>query len=335
MLSNVGRAAIKRIGGSNLSTNRLLATVCQLQRVEGQQNVESTLKASSTSFLARRLYATATKTTQTETVVEKKPVAKKAPAKKSTTAAKPPVKKSTKTTTKKTAKPVKKPVKKIKSAKETVAKKRGPKPKKQLTDAQKLKLKLKELKAIAFLKEAPKQIPDTAYSLMFMDLVKKGTSVIDAAKQASEKYKSASTAELERLEQTAKENKAVNARNYKNWVQSHTPAEIRTANYARHHIRRLTNKSATPRIIKDDRLVKKVTSSLFLFMKERYQSGEFAGLSIPESSKQIVQEYKSMSPEQRKPFEDASLADQERYIQEYRTVYGEEPKVALKAQVQA
>ncbi|KAF5870211.1 putative hmg box protein [Botrytis fragariae] len=333
MLSNVGRAAIKRIGGSNLSTNRLLATVCQLQRVEGQHNVESTLKASSTTFSSRRLYATATKATQTKTVIEKKPVAKKAPAKKSTTAAKPAVKKSTKTTAKKTAKPVKKPVKK--PAKKTVAKKPGPKPKKQLTDSQKLKLKLKELKAIAFLKEAPKQIPDTAYSVLFIELVKKGTPVIDAAKEASEKYKSSSTAELERLEQIAKENKAVNSRNYKNWVESHTPAEIRTANYARHHIRRLTNRSASPRIIKDDRLVKNVTSSLFLFMRERYSSGDFANLSIAESSKKIAQEYKSLSPEQRKPFEDAAVADQERYVQEYRTVYGEEPKVALKAQAKA
>ncbi|THV44161.1 hypothetical protein BGAL_0715g00040 [Botrytis galanthina] len=331
MLSNVGRAAIKRIGGSNLSTNRLLATVCQLQRVEGQHNVESTLKAFPASFLARRLYATATKAIQTKTVIEKKPVAKKAPAKKSTTAAKPAVKKSTKTTAKTTAKPVKK----TKSAKKTVAKKPGPKPKKQLTDSQKLKLKLKELKAIAFLKEVPKQIPDTAYSVLFMDLVKKGTSVIDAAKEASDKYKSASTAELERLEQIAKENKAVNSRNYKNWVESHTPTEIRTANYARHHIRRLTNRPASPRIIKDDRLVKNVTSSLFLFMKERYASGDFASLSIPESSKQIAQEYKSLSPEQRKPFQDAAAADHKRYIQEYRTVYGEEPKVALKAQAQA
>ncbi|TGO39220.1 hypothetical protein BHYA_0058g00310 [Botrytis hyacinthi] len=332
MLSNVGRAAIKRIGGSNLSTNRLLATVCQLQRVEGQHNVESTLKASSASFLARRLYATATKTTQTKTVIEKKPVAKKTPAKKSTTVAKPAVKKATKSTAKKTAKPVKKSKP---AAKKSVAKKPGPKPKKQLTDSQKLKLKLKELKAIAFLKEAPKQIPDTAYSVLFIDLVKKGTPVIDAAKEASEKYKSASTAELERLEQIAKENKAVNSRNYKNWVESHTPTEIRTANYARHHIRRLTKRSASPRIIKDDRLVKNVTSSLFLFMKERYASGDFASLSIPESSKQIAQEYKSLSPEQRKPFENAAAADHERYIQEYRTVYGEEPKVALKAQAQA
>ncbi|KAF7951608.1 hypothetical protein EAE96_006911 [Botrytis aclada] len=331
MLSNVGRAAIKRIGGSNLSTNRLLATVCQSQRVEGQHNVESTLKASSASFLARRLYATATKTTQTKTVVEKKPVVKKAPAKKSTTVAKPAVEKSTKTTTKKTAKPVKK----TKPAKKKVAKKPGPKPKKPLTDSQKLKLKLKELKATAFLTEAPKQIPDNAYSVLFIELVKKGTPIVEAAKEASEKYKSASTAELERLEQIAKENKVVNSRNYKNWVESHTPAEIRAANYARHHIRRLTNRSGSPRIIKDDRLVKKVTSPLFLFMKERHSSGDFTSLKIAESSKQIAQEYKSLSPAQRKPFEDAAVADRERYIQEYRTVYGEEPKVAVKAQTQA
>ncbi|KAF7912728.1 uncharacterized protein EAF01_001749 [Botrytis porri] len=333
MLSNFGRAAFKRIGRSNLSTNRLLATVRQSQRVEGQHNVEPTLKASSASFLARRLYATATKATQTKTVIEKKPVAKKAPAKKSTTDAKPAVKKSTKTTAKKTAKPVKKPAKK--PAKKTVTKKPGLKPKKQLTDSQKLRLKLKGLKDIAFLKEAPKQVPDTAYSVLLIELVKKGTSAVDAAKEASEKYKSASPAELERLQQIAKENKAVNSRNYKNWVESHTPAEIRTANYARHHIRRLTNRPASPRIIKDDRLVKGVISPMLIFMKERYSSGEFASLSIAESSKRMTQEFKSLSPEQRKPFEDAAVADQERYVQEYRTVYGEDPKVALKAQAQA
>lgn len=192
MLSNIGRAAVKRIGGSHLSANRFLATIWQLQRVEGQQNAESTLKAPSASFLARRLYATATKAIQAKPTTAKKPATKKAPAKtpaaKKPAAKKPAAKKLAKKAEKK---PVKKTVKKVKA-------KAKPKAKKVvLTDSQKLRVKLKELKVNALVKEDPTEAAQTAYLVLFKELLATNNIVSEVAKEASEKYKSASTTELE------------------------------------------------------------------------------------------------------------------------------------------
>ncbi|KAJ8061249.1 hypothetical protein OCU04_010319 [Sclerotinia nivalis] len=341
MLSNIGRAAIKRIGGSHVSTNRFLATFWQLQRVEGQQNGESILKAPSASFLARRLYATATKATQTKTTTVKEPVTKKAPAKKPT-AKEPAAKKSAAKKPAKTAatKPAKKPAAK-KLAKKPVKKavkaksKKVSKAKKPLTDSQKLRKKLRELKVTALISENPKQKPESAYRVLNLELATGSKDITAASKESAARYKSASTAELERLNHIANENKAANAIVYKNWVESHTPEEIRQANVARHHIRRLTKKTASPRLIKDGRMVKKALVPMMFFVKERHQSGDFAGIKVSEAIKRIVQEFKELSPAQRKPLEEASAADAQRYLQEYRTVYKHDPVKIRAAQDQA
>ncbi|CAD6446520.1 a5e783da-a106-442e-aa52-713864d804d1 [Sclerotinia trifoliorum] len=341
MLSNIGRAAIKRISGSHVSTNRFLATFWQLQRVEGQQNVESVLKAPSASFPARRSYATATKATQTKTTTAKKPATKEVPAKKSTTkepaAKKTVVKKPIKKAAKKPAakklakKSAKKPVKKTLKAKPKKAKKA----KTPLTDSQKLRKKLRELKVAALISENPKEKPQSAYRVLNLELATGSNDITAASKEASAKYKSVSTAELERLNHIANENKAANAIAYKNWVESHTPEEIRLANLARQHIRRLTSKTSSPRLIKDDRMVKRPMRPMIMFVKERFQSGDFAGIRVTEAMKRIAQEFKELSPAQLKPLQEASAADDARYIQEYKTVYKHDPVKARLAKAQA
>ncbi|KAF7860753.1 hypothetical protein EAF04_008271 [Stromatinia cepivora] len=340
MLSNIGRAAIKRIGGSHVSTNRFLATFWQLQRVEGQQNAEFILKAPSASLLARRLYATATKATQTKTTTVKEPVAKKTPAKKPTAeepaAEKSVTKKPTKTAAKKPAKKpakklAKKPVKKAVKAKS----KKGSKAKKPLTDSQQLRRKLRELKVTALISEIPKQKPESGYRVLNQELAIGSKDITVVAKESAARYKSASTAELERLNHIANENRAANAIVYKYWVESHTPEEIRQANVARRHIRRLTKKTSSPRLIKDDRAVKKPSAPMMFFVRERYQSGDFVGMKVSESIKRIAQEFKELSPAQRKPLEEASAADLERYFQEYKTVYKHDPAKIRTAQAKA
>ncbi|KAI9644570.1 hypothetical protein NHQ30_006591 [Ciborinia camelliae] len=320
MLSNIGRAAIKRIGGSHLPTNRFLASVWQLQRVEGQQNGEFTLRAPS----ARRLYATATKDTETKTATVKKPATKKAPAAK---------KSATKESTTKAAK---KPVKKV--AKQVKAK---AKPKKKvakkvvLTDLQKSRKQLKSLRVTALISETPKRKPDTAYRVLFAKNATGCHDATESSKLSADMYKKSSTAELERLDRIAAENKAANEIIYKQWVESHTPEEIRQANIARLHIRRLTNKTAAPRLIKDDRAVKQISGALAFFMKDRFKSGDFAGIQTNQAFKDIVTEYKQLSPEQLKGYKDAHAADVERYVQEYKTVYKHDAPLTRKVPAQA
>ncbi|KAA8566858.1 hypothetical protein EYC84_009957 [Monilinia fructicola] len=313
MLSNTGRAAIKRIGGSQISTSRFLATIWQSQRVEGQQNAVSTSRSLAASFLARRLYATAT-ATKAKPTTAKKPATKKVPQKK---AAKKPAKKSAKKVQAK-AKSKKKVAKKV-----------------VLTDSQKLRKQLKELKVSALVSEGPKQKPENAYRVLFEELAIGSKDVVGASKLASTQFKSASTVELERLNRIANENKAANSIAHKKWVESHTPEEIRLANLARLRIRRLTNKVSSPRIIKDDRAPKNRTLPLAIFVQERFRSGEFAGLKVTESVKRISDEYKELTPAQRKPYEDASAEDTERYYREYKTVYKHEPGATLKTRAEA
>ncbi|RAL63877.1 hypothetical protein DID88_003520 [Monilinia fructigena] len=310
--------------------NRFLATLWQLQRVQGQQNAVSTSGSLSASFLARRLYATAT-ATKAKPTTAKKPATKKASTKTPATAKKPATKKPAK-------KPAKKPVKK--SAKKVKAKAK-PKPKKKvakkvvLTDSQVLRRKLKELKVTALVSEDPKQKPQNAFRVLFEELTTGSGDVISSSKLASTQFKSASTAELERLNRIANENKAANLVTYKKWVESHTPEEIRLANLARLHMRRLTHKIATPKIIKDDRAPKNRTLPLAFFVQERFRSGEFAGIKVTESIKRISDEYKELTPTQRKTYEDAAAADAERYDREYKTVFKREPGATYKTQAEA
>ena len=138
------------------------------------------------------MYATATKATKPTSTTAKKPATKKAPAKKPA-AKKPAAKKPAKKAAKKPVK--KKPVKKVKA-------KAKPKPKKKvakkvvLTDSQKLRKQLKELKVTALLQE-PKAKPSNAYTVLFIQNATGSKDITLSAKDAAAKYKVASTAELE------------------------------------------------------------------------------------------------------------------------------------------
>lgn len=197
MLSTIGRAAIKRIGGSHISTTRFLATIWQLQRVEGQQNVESSLGSLSASSLARRLYATASKATQTKPTTSKKPATKAESAKK-TAAKKPAAKKPAREVAKK--KPAaKKPVKKAKAKA-----KPKPKPKKKptkkkvvLTPSQILRKKIRELRVTALVGKEPAIKPTSAFQILLQQNSKSVKDIIENVRQTAAQLKSLSTAEFE------------------------------------------------------------------------------------------------------------------------------------------
>jgi hypothetical protein len=179
MLSTIGRAAIRRIGGgssASISTNRAaLQSLWSLQRADYTQ----TPRCYATTAAAKPKATTAAK-------VKKDPATKANPK---TAAAKTPLKKKAalkKAPLKKKKALVKKPV--VKKKKEKVP----------LTEEEKLKVKLKALKIQALLGKEPKQLPATAWTLIFSEEMKLGGKA--SAEKISEiaaKYKNLSPSELE------------------------------------------------------------------------------------------------------------------------------------------
>ena len=181
MLSDIGRAAIRRVGAgvSHRSTNRVLQDVWHLQRAGKSNNTVSPSNLRQFSFSLRQSYPTTTPATK--------------PKSKTSTTTKPKTKKAA------SKKPVKKAVRK-----KVVAK---PKPKnKVLTELQKQKATLKkereELKALkATALTSPKSKPATAWTVLFSEyMVENGkgpSNTSSIAKDASAKYKSLTTEELE------------------------------------------------------------------------------------------------------------------------------------------
>ncbi|KAK7528720.1 uncharacterized protein IWZ02DRAFT_486739 [Phyllosticta citriasiana] len=271
-----------------------------------------------------RSYATATKT--------KKATTKKSPAKKTATR-----KTATrKTATRKTAKkPVKKAVKKAvkKPVRKRAAKKpvKKPAPKRRgLTERQKLlKEKVKTRENIAQLKatalEEPKALPASAWVLYVSEVFRKlpqgeKTNSVDVIKKAAADFKNIGSSELERLQTQASDNKKRNHEAYTKWVRSHTPQQILDANKARNSLKRKLAVYKKNKI-NDDRLVKAPKTAYFTFFLERAGSSEG---SVPERAKQASQEWKNMSAAQKQKYEEIALQDLQRYLKEYKSVFGVE-----------
>lgn len=312
MLSSIGRAAIRRVGAgaSHPSTNRVLQSLRHLQRVDKSNNVasNSALYQFFTSF--RRSYATTTQATKPKT---KTSVTAKAKPKTKTAAPKKPVKKAVKKKAVAKPKPKAKPKKKV------------------LTDEQKQKAELKALKATAL--TPPKGKPSTAWMVVLSEMMKKAAATpggtTSVAKEAAARYKSLTTEELEHYNHIAHQNKMENESEYKKWIDSHKPEEIRLANNARN----LLKKKASPskrtskyQLLQDPRIPKQPRNAWTLFGKERWSSGDLKGMSVVEGTRLVIKEWKELSPSQRKPYEDEEAAQKRQYIQEYRTVFGRDPK---------
>jgi hypothetical protein len=191
MLSLIGRAAIRRVGGGashQSTTNTVLQSLAYLQRVEDRPyTVESSFALRQfSSFL--RSYATATATnskTRTPTAANAKPKTKKAAPKKAagkTLKTKPKSKKKVLATPKPKAKSIKK----------------------DLTDEQKAEAaKQKERASLKALKTAaltpPKGKPASPWSVIVAEAVTKENTgeLVSQVKKAAVKYRSLTTEELE------------------------------------------------------------------------------------------------------------------------------------------
>lgn len=313
MLSNIGRAAVRRVsaGASCQSTARVLQSLWHLQCAGKSNNADSPSNLRQCSFSVRRSYATAAKPKATSSTTEAKPKTKK-------TAPKKPAKKAMKKKVAVKPKPKAKPKKKV------------------ITEEQKQRAELKALKVTAL--TPPKGKPATAWAVLLTDMMKNHTSgdkrVASASAEAAARYKSLTTEELEQYNHTANHNKMENEVAYKKWIDSHTPEEIRLANNARNLLKKKAkiNGSAKFALLEDPRIPKRTATPYALFSAERWKSGDFKGIKIPDAAQLISKEWKELSPSQRKSYEDQSAADSHRYVQEYKTVFGRDPKFITEQQ---
>ncbi|KAG7006729.1 caffeine-induced death protein cid2 [Physcia stellaris] len=248
-----------------------------------------------------------TKAPRKTTATKKKPVAKKTGLGKPKSKAKTKTKRKTKTKAKAKPKPKKK-VKKVLSEKQvaTVA-------------AKKKRSDLKALKEIAL--TPPKLKPFTAYQVVFAEDNQKRTAPVsrNAGLATGDGYKSLSPERREHYNHIANQNKAANAIQYRQWIESHTPEVIRKANNARKLLRRREKGRWT--LLQDDRSVKSFKTGYIYFCSDRRASGDFAGISLVDSAKRMGQEWKELSAEEKKPYMDRQQQDMSRYAQEKKTVY--------------
>ncbi|KAE9986606.1 hypothetical protein EG328_005215 [Venturia inaequalis] len=284
--------------------------------------------------IARSFATKVVKKKTTTKAKAKTPVKKKTPAKPAAKAKSPAVKK-------------KAPVRKKIVKKKVVAK-----PKKKVpTEAQKAKAarakvlgEITKLKKTALIGTTPKLAPETAWTL-FVSEKAKGTrfEASGTMKAIAGEYKELTSSELEHYNHIANQNRAINEKAYKGWINSHTPEQIRVANLARTSLKRKVAAGA-PGIrkgmkglskIKDERQPKRPASAYIIFATERRASGDFKNISLPETAKLITQEWKALGPAETKKYADLQEANKARYVREFQTAYGHPAPTASAAKVAA
>jgi len=249
-----------------------------------------------------------TRTKAATTTASKKKPAAKTPAKKT----------ATKTTKKK---PVAKKTAKPK-AKKAAKKPKTTRPKKKpLTDEQKAKLKLRALKERALLKEQPAKLPVSTWNIFLTKNLKEllnkdpKPEFAEAIRQLSAEHRALPEHEKEKLELESQKNKTANEINLRNWIDSHTVQEIREANTARNLLKR-RHSSPVKSHLPDARFPKARLTAYMAYVKSRYTTGEFEGLTSKDRLAKISTEWKALSPERRKPYEEISETDGARYRNE-------------------
>ncbi|KAF2018820.1 hypothetical protein BU24DRAFT_418374 [Aaosphaeria arxii CBS 175.79] len=326
------RGALCRLAGDlpKTSTHDLSHLARAFQNSFARRNALSVPVIHAISRAYRRTYATtAEATTPTPTVKKavkkaaaaKKPAAKKTTAKK-TTAKKTPAKK--KTASKKAA-PKKKKAKKTAAKKKPAAKKRA---KKVLTPEEKEKQHIRELKKQAL--RVPFSTRKVSGRLVYTAEVAKGGKV--SLKEAAEQYNNITPAEKEHYNHLANQQTETNRAEYRKWVHSHSPNDIRLANNARLALQKKLAgkvKSLSPFAkIEDDRAPKRSAHPFLRFMQERQASGDFKDIKFTDASTLISKEWAALSASEKKPYEDQSAEASARYAREYEQVYGIKSKSA-------
>ncbi len=149
---------------------------------------------------------------------------------------------------------------------------------------------------------------------------------------------------MQRLNIVANENRAKNDAAYRRWLQSYTPLQIKEANNARDQLKRNAKAAGKPATklqhLKDDRLVKQPANPYAMFVQDRVASGDLRGMQVSEYGRLLGREFKEMSASEkkvsntfkgdvfdradylRKAYQDRYAVGRNRYIEEFKTVYG-------------
>lgn len=280
------------------------------------------------SRLAVRGFATATASKTTGRTAAK-------PATKTKAA---PKAKATATKAKKTAKAPAKKKKVAAKPKKPVVKK------KEVTPEKKQALLKRELKQKSLVGQEPKPLPANKWTV-FMTGALKGkpggglSETRNKVAALSTEFKSLSPAELEvcipipppvmsnrvlteplhqRLEETAVQNKAVNAGNWKTWIESHSVAEIQQANLARRRLKRETEFKIKPYPIRlvDERLPKRPANSGYAYFIKAKQSDAPRTGGLSRFSKALSEEWHALSATEKKPYDDLAAAEKAKFTKE-------------------
>jgi hypothetical protein len=284
-------------------------------------HVRALSRAFASTLNARRSYATTTRAAKPTPTVKKavKTAAAKKPAPKKATPAKKaaPKKAASKKAVAKKAAPKKK-------AKKAAAKKPAPKKrvKRALTPEEQQKAKLRELRVKALREPVSHNLINARHVFVAEKFAGKEANHAKAMASVQAEFKNLTTAELEvspnrlamqccctnylkHYNHLANERNAARRAEYQAWINTYTPDQIRIANNARARLRRMAadaNKKApahSARLV-DDRQPKGSVNSYSAFVRDRFASGDFKGISVPESSKLMSQEWKALSAGEKK-----------------------------------
>ncbi|KAJ6023192.1 hypothetical protein N7460_013587 [Penicillium canescens] len=122
----------------------------------------------------------------------------------------------------------------------------------------------------------------------------------------------------------AEENKAANKASYEDWLNSHTPLQIKKANIARLSLTRIEGKPHSKRwtLIQDERLVRRPSSAYTFYCTEGLKSSDNQHMPVRERISVIAGEWKAMSEAEKEPYHKMSIEDRARYEREHQEVYG-------------
>ncbi|RJE22772.1 HMG box protein [Aspergillus sclerotialis] len=141
--------------------------------------------------------------------------------------------------------------------------------------------------------------------------------------EAQEIARTYSEEEREKFRRLAKENKAANDEDYRNFINSHSPREIKDANVARRALSRITKKKVLP--LRDDRLVKKAVAAQNFLYNDLLAAGELEGLRPQETIARVSQRFRELTDAEREKYLELQARDRERFEREYLEVYGQTP----------
>lgn len=111
------------------------------------------------------------------------------------------------------------------------------------------------------------------------------------------------------------QNKAINAGNWKTWIESHSVAEIQAANLARRRLKRSFNITAFPLKLVDERVPKRPASNAYAYFIKAKRS-EIHDPDTIKLSKVLSQEWHALSAPEKKPYQDLATAEFDKFRRE-------------------